>query len=308
MSDSGLSSAPSSLINTSKNPWSHFTGVSAAVSRASTVSGPNPARNTRGFTQRRPIIPPKPTRKAITKRQRPEDLTENLLEDSQTRELEEEVLDQTNSEEDEFADTQSNKNPFHSTSQSTSRSSSITPYRHRAKRSNIWDYFTTKGSYSRCNYCHVEYKTTGGTRGPRTHLAKDRSIYVVTPKEDRHAQYNENLVKSFSRQPELAKALQERRLEAFQAESLDRTTLEFLHLQWTIPANHESSLIEDKNFRAFLQYISKPANEMLPLSANTIKAKVMILFAEANDALPTCSPQQLLLLISPSTRGRLLIN
>ncbi|KAL2039592.1 hypothetical protein N7G274_007864 [Stereocaulon virgatum] len=56
--------------------------------------------------------------------------------------------------------------------------------------------------------------------------------------------------------------------------------LEFLYLQWTIPANHEFSLIEDKNFRAFLQYVSKTANEMLPLSANTIKAMVMILFAE----------------------------
>ena len=171
-----------------------------------------------GFNQQRPIVPPKPR---TAKRRRSKDFTERLREDAQVHPLDEDV-DQTNSEEGEFADLLDDENPSQSASQSasqsTSRSSSATPYQRgflRPKRSNIWEYFTVQGIYSRCNYCGQEYKINGGTGRPRAHLAKDHSIVLATPKEDRCAQYNKDIKDLFSRQPELAKQVLERRLEAF---------------------------------------------------------------------------------------------
>jgi len=68
MSDSELSTAPSTSIASRKDPWSAFTDIKSSTSSVSSVAGPNPARNTRHIDMRRPVVPK--LIRSTTKRQR----------------------------------------------------------------------------------------------------------------------------------------------------------------------------------------------------------------------------------------------
>ena len=64
------------------------------------------------------------------------------------------------------------------------------------------------------------------------------------------------------------------------ANRLDKNHLMYLYLRWTIPADMAFSTVRDNDFRAFLEYINKPANDMLPLSDTTIRKKLELLYEE----------------------------
>ena len=66
---------------------------------------------------------------------------------------------------------------------------------------------------------------------------------------------------------------------------LDKATLEYLYLQWTISHNVAFNQVRDTYFRTFLDYINPVANRMLPDSDSTIKSHAEYLFAEGKNRL-----------------------
>jgi hypothetical protein len=183
MSDSELSTAPSTSIASRKDPWSSFTGIRSAASSASSITAPNPARNTRHIEMRRPVVP-KLIRSTAKRRRARTNAEEEDLETTQARNIE-----QFQSEDDEeLVDDVGDDNSIDSSSllagsqvvsQTTSRSSSISnaPRQGRKLVSDIWKHYELiENNSMKCNYCYTIYKLIGGTRVPRNHLIKEYRI------------------------------------------------------------------------------------------------------------------------------------
>ena len=66
---------------------------------------------------------------------------------------------------------------------------------------------------------------------------------------------------------------------------LDKATLEYLYLQWTVSMNISFDQVRDSRFRTFLEYINPAANRMLPDSDQTVKVHAEGLFAEGKQRL-----------------------
>lgn len=64
------------------------------------------------------------------------------------------------------------------------------------------------------------------------------------------------------------------------ASGINKPILEYLYLKWIINQNLSFDMIEDHDFRVFLQNVNEVANALLPTSHITIKACVMQLFQE----------------------------
>ena len=80
------------------------------------------------------------------------------------------------------------------------------------------------------------------------------------------------------------KAEEKRRKEMLKL-GLDKNTLEYLYLQWTINRDIAFNQVRDTHFRAFLEYINPAANDLLPDSDTTIKRHAQSLFAEGKQRL-----------------------
>lgn len=63
-------------------------------------------------------------------------------------------------------------------------------------------------------------------------------------------------------------------------DSIDKETLEYLYIKYTMKANIFLSQIEHPNFRILLQYINQAINSLLPNSHNMIGSHVFYLFLE----------------------------
>ena len=64
------------------------------------------------------------------------------------------------------------------------------------------------------------------------------------------------------------------------ASDINKATLEYLYVKWIINQNLPFDLVEDHDFRVFLNYVNEAANSLLPTSHNTIKSRIMQLFWE----------------------------
>ncbi len=62
--------------------------------------------------------------------------------------------------------------------------------------------------------------------------------------------------------------------------SINKETLEYFYIRYTVNANASFSQVEHPDFRVLLQYINRAANNALPNSHNTIQSRVMELYAE----------------------------
>lgn len=69
------------------------------------------------------------------------------------------------------------------------------------------------------------------------------------------------------------------------AVGLDKTTLEYLYLHWTIQQNIPFDMVRDTHFWAFLGYFNPIANQMLPDSDVTMRRHAESLFSEGKKRL-----------------------
>ena len=85
---------------------------------------------------------------------------------------------------------------------------------------------------------------------------------------------------AFRRGAEAKIATEKQRREDLLATGLNQATLEYLYTQWIVECDLPFNQVTHKPFRAFLEYISPPANKILPNAAATVEKHAFELFAE----------------------------
>ena len=164
---------------------------------------------------------------------------------------------------------------------SVSQASGTTFKKSRAKTSQIHEYISTRGDSFVCNRCSKIYKSSGGTGAIARHLKKAHSIDPtasgIAGKKPRERSAIEAAI---LRGAETNLEAEEKRREELMAIDLNKNTLEYLYLQWTIPLDIPFGHVRNTEFRTFLEYVNPVANRMLPNSESTMKIHAESLLAE----------------------------
>ena len=164
------------------------------------------------------------------------------------------------------------------------RASSTSSERHK-KSSNIYEDMNAIHEFEKkifkCKYCTTSYKTSDDTKTSRNHLRIKHKIDLTDRNAAKIAVYDEKLEIVFARIPEQERLKKKRHALEYMIDSLDKSQFMYLYLRWIISANVSLNQVENKNFRAWLHYISKPANEMLSFSINTIKIQIHLFYNES---------------------------
>ncbi len=158
--------------------------------------------------------------------------------------------------------------------------------RPRAKTSGIHEYVTQRNNTLVCNRCSKVYQLSGGTGAIIRHLREKHSIDAtstgVVAKRIREGQAIDLAI---LRGVEINTKAEEKRKEELMGRNLDKVTLEYLYLQWTVPLNLPFKHVRNSAFRTFLEYVNPVANRMLPNSDSTVKIHAEALFAEGKQRL-----------------------
>lgn len=271
--DSELSEAPSII----KAPFSIF-------ARPTTSS--KSAKHTRDAGTRRPVVPSKSSQKRFTPQvpllrasdddRSPATIPISIAERSDTAEVMEE---ERKSPEDSATDVSFLQTP--DPRPSVSQASGATFKKPRAKTSHIHEYISTRGDNFVCNRCSKVYKSSGGTGAIARHLKKAHSIdptasHIAGKKPRERTAIDAAILRGAETNLEA----EEKRREELMEIGLNKTTLEYLYLQWTIPQNIPFSQVRNTEFRTFLEYVNPVANRMLPNSESTMKIHAESLLAE----------------------------
>lgn len=135
-------------------------------------------------------------------------------------------------------------------------------------------------SYFQCNYCSQKYKQSGGTKNVRDHLKKVHGWDGLTTVQLGIKVENQEVDVITDRYPSNeAKRCEVKRTELLN-DSVNKDTLEYLYVRYTVNANVPFSQVEHPDFRILLEYINSAANTALPNSNNTIRSRVMELYQE----------------------------
>ncbi len=258
---------------------------------ARSVASSKPANHTRNKNTRKGIMSPKKTRKRLNPpTQRPSDDHTPLVQipviASESTQQEEEL-----SEESEAENPSQTPDPGSSVSQPSQPSSGLTSglvsfKRSRAKTSAIHEFITQRGKLLVCNRCSKTYQLSGGTGAITRHLKEKHSIEpTATYLAEKRRNEGTSIDAAILRGAEINIKAEEERRKELMGIGLDKATLEYLYLQWTIPMNIPFRQVRDKGFRTFLEYVNPVANRLLPDSDVTVKTHAEGLFAEGKQRL-----------------------
>lgn len=138
-----------------------------------------------------------------------------------------------------------------------------------------------EGKCFSCNYCSRFYKVSGGTGGIARHLKErhqiDPSASSVAIKRQ---QEGKSIDAAILRGAEINLAAQEKRKAELMGIHLDKTTLEYLYIQWTVFEDIPFNQVAHRGFRTFLEYVNPVANRLLPNAGSTIRLHAQGLFEE----------------------------
>ena len=274
--ESELSLPPSTLIN----PFS--------IAARSQVSS-KPANHTRHADTRRGILPSKLSKKRPTT----QSSTPRALEDHTTLAIIPINVPETSNQEGEEEESSNNldSEAFAQQSYTPAPGSSASQVSHfskrsRAKTSGIYEYVTVRDSRFNCNHCFKSYTISGGTEIIARHLRKehliDPSISAIAEKRRRDGTAIDIAI---LRGAEINIKADEQRRKDLMGIGLDKATLEYLYLQWTVSHDIPFNQVRDRHFRTFLEYVNPAANRMLPDSDSTLKIHAEDLFAEEKERL-----------------------
>ena len=272
--ESDLSDAPSTSIN----PFSI-----AAASVASTKV----AKHTRNIHTRRPVIS---SAQASQKRRTLKTATPQPSDDHRAlADVPIEVPERSQELEVAFEpseDSASQHRPETPSNQSQASESSSAFKRPRPKSSHIHQHSRMEGGVIICNRCNKRYKLSGGTGGMIRHLKVEHSIDPEASSiAEKRIRDGTAIDAAILRGIEINREAEEERRKELMGIGLDKETLEYLYLQWTVDCDIAFKHVRNKNFRAFLEYVNPVANRMLPDSDSTIKSHAEGLFAEGKERL-----------------------
>ncbi len=274
--DSGVSEAPA----TTTTPFT--------IAARSTTSS-KPARHTRNIQTRRPVAPAKVPKR---RRQRPstprpsDDHSSLLAIPVGTTEIPDEETEEKALYEDSSEDSEAPENSALQTPHPESSVSQGSGKRARAKTSVIHEYITVRNGKFQCNRCSKTYSTNGGTGAISRHLKTAHSIDPTTSAvAEKRLREGIAINAAILRGAEINIEAEEKRRKEMMGSSLDKTTLEYLYLQWTVTHDIPFKQVRSTVFRTFLEYINLIANRMLPNSDSTMKIHAEGLFAEGKKRL-----------------------
>lgn len=288
--ESDLSEAPSHL----SNPFTiaaRSTGSSAIL------------QNTRYKYDRRPVVPTVPKKTSLSHLRPPPRAAKDysplqeipvtasgMDTDTDTDMLIEHLLEEEQEQQESqepFMDSPSHTpGPSSSISQDSSNSSK----RQRVVTSDIWPQAILEqraiGLYMVCKHCRKAYKYSAGTKNMKDHLRKEHKWDPAASGVAQRRQYDGSSVDAaILRGADINRAREEQRKMDLLTIGVDKTTLEYLYIQWIVECDLPFHMVTHKAFRAMLEYISPPANQLLPSSGNTVKAHAFQLFAEGKQRL-----------------------
>ena len=140
----------------------------------------------------------------------------------------------------------------------------------------------------KCKDCGKIYTQNGGTGAVFKH---QKQVHHWDPDSDRvadirHAQAAD-IASALARQGHQADEQFHEKRRQHMANTIDKKTLEFLYLKWITNGNIPFDEVEDKDFRAFLQYCNPVAEERLPRAHSTIKNRLIELFEQGRNNVKT---------------------
>lgn len=272
--ESDLSEAPTTTIT----PFS--------IAARSTASSSKPAQRTRNIAERRPVVPkapPKPPKKrpAIPILRASNDhspLTEIPIYVTGTPDEERE----TSAEKESTPEVSTLETP--GPGSSVSQASGVK--RTRPTTSSIHEFISRRGGQYACNRCGKMYSVSGDTGAIGRHLKK---LHSIDPSPsgvaEKRIRDGTDVAAAILRGAEVNIKADEKRKDEIMGRHLDKNTLEYLYLQWTISRNIPFDQVRDRGFRTFLEYVNPIANQMLPDSDSTVKTHAEGLFAEGKQRL-----------------------
>ena len=132
-----------------------------------------------------------------------------------------------------------------------------------------------------CNRCIKRYKITGGIKAMSRHLKEVHSIDpTASSVAEKRIRDGTSVDVAILRGAEINRQVEEERRKEIMRIGLNKNTLKYLYLQWTIDCNIAFNQVRNKNFRVFLEYVNFVINRMLSDSDSTMKIHVEDLFAE----------------------------
>lgn len=277
------SSSLSDLPSTTSNPFT--------IQARSIASSHVPAKNTRNFATRAPVIY---GLSQVTQQQptpAPQGTNEN--EEEQEEEQEEEILEIRLRSQAYSCRPQALVQAFRNRLivPKTPETSWIHEHARSLKRSD--------GSYWQCIYCSRLYKISGGSHAFSRHL---KQLHNIDPLANSVAQKRDqngtNVHSAILRQADMQREL----LKDDVKQSLNKTTLEYLYIRWITTHNHAFNQVTHGEFRDCLEYVSPTANRLLPNASSTIRlhAMALMLATAISDIHVTCdmwtSPNHLAIL------------
>ena len=137
-----------------------------------------------------------------------------------------------------------------------------------------------------CNLYNKPYKISGDIGEMSRHL-KEKHFIDSTGSSIAEKRIRDRTAIEIAilRGAEVNRKAEEERRKEMMGLGLDKSTLEYLYLQWTINRDIAFNQVRDSNFRAFLEYVNPMANRILPDSNSTIKTHSEGLFAEGKQRL-----------------------
>ena len=271
--ESELSKAPTNLTN----PFS-ITTRSAVPSI--------PANRTRHAQTRRELISPKRPKKRsntqATTSQASNDHTALAIVPINASEISnQDDQEMEDEEEEEFSQNSQTPGPGSSVSQAVGSFK-----RPRAKTSRIYKYASLRNNRFYYNHYSKSFTISGGTGAVARHLKTAHSI------DPTHSSITEKRIReetainmAILRNTKINIKTKEQRRKDLMGIGLNKTTLEYLYLQWAINYDIPFNQIRDARFRTFLEYINPATNRMLPNSDSTIKSHAEDLFNEGKKRL-----------------------
>ena len=169
---------------------------------------------------------------------------------------------------------------------SVSQVSGSSSKRSRALTSRIHDHIRKEGDKLICNRYSKVYKSTGGTGAMSRYLKEKHSIDpAVSSVAEKIIREGTSIDAAILRGAEINIKAEEERRQQLLSLDINKNTLEYLYLRWTINQNIAFNQVRDSDFRTFLEYCNPAVNRMLPDSDITIKIHAEALFAEGKQRL-----------------------
>ena len=137
-----------------------------------------------------------------------------------------------------------------------------------------------------CNRCSKTYSANGGSGAIARHL---KNVHSIDPTAsliaEKRIRERTSIDAAILRGAEVSLEAEKKRRQDLMNIDLDKTTLEYLYIQWIVSQDLLFKQVRNTEFRIFLDYVNPVANCLLPNSNTTVKIHAEALFEEGKKRL-----------------------